>query len=58
MQRKFAGYTSEAKIFPLSLKKKNSLTLRQLFLLHAKAPKFLHASPLKAGSSWSLFGFV
>ena len=53
-KRKSAGSRSEAKIFTLSLKKKNSLTLKQLFLLHGKEQKFLHASPLNAGRS--LFG--
>ena len=48
-KRKSAGCRSEAKIFALSLKKKNSLTLKQLFLFNGKEQKFLHASPLKAG---------
>ena len=44
-QRKFAGCRSRAKIFTLFLKKKNSLTLKQLFLLHGKEQKFLNALP-------------
>ena len=45
-QRKFAGYVPEAKICTFFLKKKNSLTLKQLFLFNEKSHKFLHASPL------------
>ena len=48
--KKIRGSRSEAKIFTFFLKKKNSLTLRQLFLLHGKQQKFLHASPLNAGT--------
>jgi hypothetical protein len=48
-KRKSAGCRSGAKFFTLSLKKKNSLTLKQLFLLHGKEQKILHAPPLKAG---------
>ena len=48
-KRKTAGCRSEAKISALFLKKKNSLALKQLFLLYGKEQKFLHASPLKAG---------
>ena len=35
-KRKFAGYVPEAKISTFFLKKKNSLSLKQLFLLHGK----------------------
>ena len=48
--KKIRGSRSEAKIFTFFLKKKNSLTLKQLFLLHGKQQKFLHASPLDAGT--------
>ena len=48
-QRKFAGSRSEAKIFTFFLKKKNSLTLKQLFVLHGNPPDFLYAPPLNAG---------
>ena len=48
--KKIRGSRSEAKIFTFFLKKKNSLTLKQLFLLHGKQQKFLHASPLNAGT--------
>ena len=50
-QRKFAGYVPEAKICTFFLKKKNSLTLKQLFLFNEKTHKFLHASPLMPDAS-------
>ena len=46
-KRKSAGCRSRAKIFTFFLKKKNSLTLKQLFLLNGKMQKFLHAPPLR-----------
>ena len=33
------------------LNEKNSLSLKQLFVLHGNPPYFLHALPLKAGPS-------
>ena len=48
-KRKSAGCRSGAKFFTLSLKKKNSLTLKQLFVLHGNPPDFLYAPPLNAG---------
>ena len=50
-QRKFAGYVPEAKICTFFLKKKNSLTLKQLFLFNEKSHKFLNASPLMPEAS-------
>ena len=44
--KKIRRLRSEAKICTFFLKKKNSLTLKQLFLFNEKSHKFLHASPL------------
>ncbi|MBE6274445.1 MAG: hypothetical protein E7097_11310 [Bacteroides sp.] len=49
-KRKFAGSRSEAKKWRFFLNEKNSLSLKQLFVLHGKISIFLHASPLNAGT--------
>ena len=49
-KRKFAGSRSRAKKWRFFLNEKNSLSLKQLFVLHGKISIFLHASPLNAGT--------
>jgi len=48
-KRKSAGCRSGAKNRVNFLNKKNSLTLKQLFVLHGNSPDFLYAPPLNAG---------
>ena len=55
-KRKFAGSRSRAKKWRFFLNEKNSLALRQLFVLHGKISIFLHALPLNAGTCSSGWG--
>ena len=59
-KRKFAGSRSIAKKWRFFLNEKNSLTLKQLFVLHGKISIFLYALPLNAGacSSWCGVNFA
>ena len=50
-KRKTAGCRSEAKKSSIFLNEKNSLTLKQLFVLHGKYSIFLHASPRRPGEA-------
>ena len=46
-KRKSAGYAPELKNPHIFLNEKNSLTLKQLFVLNGKYSIFLHAPPLR-----------
>ena len=55
-KRKTAGSRSGAKNRVNFLNKKNSLSLKQLFVLHGNSPDFLYAPPLNAGPPTSSNG--
>ena len=50
-QRNSPAPVPKLKNHTIFLNEKNSLTLKQLFVLHGKYSIFLHASPLNAGRS-------